>query len=253
MKTTPIPPLCVLLSLAALLGLLPGCEEPGSNREEPRPAAARAPASPPEAKKTLLAPNVWLEVQGKRRRVVLSGEICLREGALELLMCRKNTKEHEAIVTADLDGRDIHKALNVAGATEGSPVRYRPKFQPAKGTAIRVWIQYEDKDKGKLVTVNARDWVKNMKTGKVLETDWVFAGSYLVDNPLDPKKPKYYLANDGDLICVSNFETAMLDVPIASSKDDADREYIAFTERIPPVGTKVAVILEPLLEEKKDR
>jgi hypothetical protein len=234
---------------AALLGMVLGCEEQGG-REEPRPAVARAPvSSTPEAKKTLLAPNVWLEVQGKHRRVILSGEICLREGALELLMCRKATKEHEAIVTADVDGRDVHKALNVAGANEGSPVRYRPKFQPAKGTAIRVLIQYEDKA-GKVVTVNGRDWVKNMKTGKTLETDWVFAGSYLVDNPLDPKKPKQYLANDGDLICVSNFETAMLDVPIASSKDDADREYVAFTERIPPLGTKVSIILEPLPEKK---
>jgi hypothetical protein len=253
MNTSRVSPRRVIVSIgAALLGLIVGCEEAG-DPATPRPAAARAPVPTPEAKKTLLAPNVWLEIQGKQRRVVLSGEICLREGALELLMCRKATKEHESIVSADVDGRDVHKALNVAGATEGSPVRYRPKFQPAKGTAIRVLIQYEDKAKGKLVTVNARDWVKNMKSGKTLETDWVFAGSYLIDNPLDPKKPKHYLANDGDLICVSNFETAMLDVPIASSKDDADREYVAFTERIPPLGTKVAIILEPLPEEKKDR
>jgi hypothetical protein len=106
-----------------------------------------------------------------------------------------------------------------------------------------------DKD-NKLVTVPARSWVKNMNTGKELDTDWVFAGSRLVDNPLDPGK-KRYLANDGDLICVSNFETALLDLPIKSPKDNADLVFVAFTERIPPLETKVVVILEPVLEAKK--
>jgi hypothetical protein len=240
-----------LQALAGLTILLAvGCEGPGAGHETPaaRPAAAGAPE--PEAKKVLVAPNVWLEVQGKRRRVILSASICLREGALELLLCRKNTKEHESVLDADVDGRKVHEALILAGATDGSPVTYRPKFRPPQGTPIRITVEYADK--GKTVTADARDWVKNVKTGKRLETDWVFAGSLLVDNPFDPKKPKIYLAHDsGDLICVSNFETAMLDVPIASSKDDADRVYVAFTEHIPPLDTKVSVFLEPVVEKKK--
>src|SRR5262249_62159967 len=67
----------------------------------------------------------------------------------------------------------------------------------------------------------------------------------LVNNPLDPKK-KVYLANDGDVICVSNFETALLDLPIKSPKDNADLVYVAHTSRIPPPETKVVVVLEPL-------
>jgi hypothetical protein len=78
---------------------------------------------------------------------------------------------------------------------------------------------------------------------KDLDIDWVFAGSRLVDVPFEQGK-KHYLANDGDVICVSNFETAMLDLPIKSPKDNADLAFEANTARIPPKDTRVTVILE---------
>jgi hypothetical protein len=226
--------------LAALLGL--GCADVAADR------ADKAEPEPP-AKKVKVGPNVELEVQGKKRRVLVSATVCLRKGQLEQLLCRKNTKEHEAILSADVDARKIHEALILAGAVEGSPVRFVPRYRPASGTPIKISLRYEEK--GKQVTVSARSWVKNAKTGQDLDSDWVFAGSQLVPNPFDKTKPKMYLANDGDVICVSNFETAMLDLPIRSSKDAADLAYEAHTERIPPVDTKVTVILEPVPPKKK--
>jgi hypothetical protein len=59
------------------------------------------------------------------------------------------------------------------------------------------------------------------------------------------------MANDGDLICVANFESAMLDIPVNSPASDDHRAFIANTERIPPLGTPVRVILEPVLQQKK--
>lgn len=248
MTTRALLPFLRLFTVCALMAPFgPGCESAPPDREEPKPKAA---AQEPEAKRTLLGPNVFLEVQGKRRRVLLSAEVCLRRGALELFLCRKDSKEHEAVVHADVDGRDVHKALLAAGADPGSPVRYVPKYAPARGTPIKVGVEYEEM--GKRVTRNAREWVRNSRTGKELDVDWVFAGSVLVDN-IDTTKPKIYLANDGDMICVSNFEDAMLDLPVNSSKDNADLSFEAFTERIPPVGTKVVVTLEPLPEAKKGK
>jgi hypothetical protein len=218
------------------------------DREEPKPKAAEP---EPEAKRTLLGPNVFLEVQGKRRRVLISAEVCLRKGGLELLMCRKDSKEHESIVHADVDGRDVHKALLAAGAEAGSPVQYVPKFATPRGSSIKIGVEYEER--GKKVTKNAREWVRYSNTGKELDVDWVFAGSLLLADPSDTTKPKVYLANGGDMICVSNFEDAMLDLPINSSKEDAERSFEAFTERIPPIGTKVVLTLEPLPAEKKGK
>lgn len=203
-----------------------------------------------EVKQVKAGRNVTVEFEGKiPRRVLVEAEVCLREGQLEQLLCRRQTKEHEAILTADVDGRDIHKALLAAGAKPGKPVKYDPVYEPATGDRIKVSVRYEDK--GKQVTIPAQDWIQSMKTKKPMAIDWVFAGSRFVPDPFDPKRPDYYLANDGDLICVSNFPSALLDLPVNSPKDNADLAFVAFTERIPPEKTKVIVILEPVPEERK--
>jgi hypothetical protein len=86
---------------------------------------------------------------------------------------------------------------------------------------------------------------------KDLETDWVFAGSRFIKNEEEPSKPDIYLANDGDLLCLCNMESALMDLPIASPKALAERVYEANTDRVPPKDTKVTVILEPVPDPKK--
>lgn len=227
----------LLTSAVVLVGL--GCDAPetSSPSKEPTPA-----------KKSALGKNVWFEVQGGQRRVLINASICLREGQLEELLCRTNTKEHEAILAADVDARMIHAALEAAGAKAGAPVKFDPKFVPPTGTRVKITLQYE-KD-GKLVTVPAQHWIRDVKTRKDLDQDWVFAGSQLVPNPDDPKKPPFYRANEGDVICVINRDNALLDLPIYSPKALDDRIFEAHTERIPPLNTKVVVILEPMAEKK---
>src|SRR5262249_1524668 len=162
---------------------------------------------------------------------------------------RKDKKEHEAILTADVDARDIHRALVLTHVDPGSTVKFQPKYVAPTGPRIKVTLEYEDK--GKKVSVPAQQWIRDQKTGKDLDVDWVFAGSRLVDNPLDPKAPPFYLANDGDVICVSNFEGALLDLPIGSPNLDAERNCEADSERIPARGTPVVIILEPIPDKKK--
>ena len=72
----------------------------------------------------------------------------------------------------------------------------------------------------------------------------------MFDNPDDPKNP-IYLANQGDVICLSNFNTAMLDLPIESSQKAADLLFEAWTDRIPPIGTRVTVVLEVVGERQE--
>ena len=85
-----------------------------------------------------------------------------------------------------------------------------------------------------------------------LDVDWVFAGSIFTPDPFDTKAPPLYAANDGDVICLANFETAMLDLPILSSKDvgGGDLVFEAWTDRIPPVERR-SLILDPVLTAKK--
>jgi len=237
--TTPLPGVVSGLLMAAVLACPFGC------RAEP-PAETK---KPPEAKKVTVGKNVSLVIQGDKRSVHIDSIVCLREGPLEQLLTIRYKKEHEAILAAEIDGRDLHKALLLAGAEVGSPVQYQPKFKTPTGTKIKVYVQWEEK--GKVRREPAQKWVQNFMTKKELDSDWVFAGSRFVKN-LDPDKPDYYLANDGDVICVANFESALLDLPFNSSKVDAERSFVAFTERIPDKDTKVKIILEPVLEKKKD-
>lgn len=216
---------------------------------EPPDEPAKKPAQAPDAKRAEFGKNVWLETRGSERRVILESRVCLREGMLELLLCRQQTKEHESILSAEIDARMVHAALLAAGALPGAPVRYQPDFKPASGTRIRVTLEY--KDRGKTVTIPAQRWVLNSATKKELAHDWVFAGSQFVPS-LEDKDKTYYLAQaTGDVICISNFDSAMLDLPINSPKDNNELAFEAHTELIPPLETKVTVILELVLEPKK--
>lgn len=202
-----------------------------------------------EAKKVKVGKNVTLEIQGGKRRVLVNAFVCLRKGQLEQLLTRKRTKEHEAVLAAEIDARDVHAALTLAGAEPGSPVQFGPKFAPPRGTTIKITLEY--KENGKTVRVPAQQWVRNVKSKKDLKSDWVFGGSVLLPDPMDKTKPPFYAANDGDVICLANFDTAMLDVPFVSTKENADLTFEAHTERIPALETPVTVILEPILTKKK--
>ncbi len=83
---------------------------------------------------------------------------------------------------------------------------------------------------------------------KQLDAGWVFVGSgYYVDEKTGRKS---YLAEGGDLICVSNFPDSMLDLAIKSTdKQDEGLLFEAWTERIPPKGTEVTMELVPRFEK----
>ena len=87
-----------------------------------------------------------------------------------------------------------------------------------------------------------------MRTEREMSQPWVFAGSRFWKD--EETGEQYYQAEGGDLICVSNFGTAMLDIPIESSQSNLELAFAAFTERIPPLGAPVRLILKPKLEER---
>ena len=72
----------------------------------------------------------------------------------------------------------------------------------------------------------------------------------LLPDPDNKDRPPFYAANSGDVICVSNFESALLDLPINSPKDNSELNFEAHKERIPPLDTKVTIILEPVPDQK---
>jgi hypothetical protein len=255
-----------LLVGVGLFGMFGYCQLPERSEAQERAPAAARPAAPtpaataptgddvppardvppagdkvPEYLKRL-SPNhdVWLDT--KRKAVVIDGEVCLREGQLEMFACPKGTKEHESIVSLNCLPQDVHAGLLAAGAKTGTPVKFDPKYAPATGDVIDVYVLWRDA-KGEKHQVKAQEWIKHAKTEKAMEYDWVFAGSGFWTEEETGKR--HYQANGGDFICVSNFPTATLDLPVESSQANSELLFHAFTENIPPKGTKVRLVLKP--------
>lgn len=241
----------------------------------------------------------------KKKRLLLKTKVCLQEGVLEMLCCKKQTKEHESILSIDSQATAIHAGLLAIGAKVGSPVEFTPKFQPPKGQKLNIILEWKDKD-GKLQREKAQSWVRTatsryfsakldaLPEGVVIDkkselryddkykeliwfgqmtkqirddflskssnkqyqaaikkfyketqpremnADWIFAGSgFSID---EMTGEKFYHAESGDLICVANFPTAIIDVNIASSASgEANLLFEANKDKIPPRDTPVTI------------
>jgi hypothetical protein len=210
--------------------------------------ATELPKLPPPEGATQLSPKFDVWVDSAKGVVIIDGRIALRRGMLEMFSCTRNTKEHESIVAADAQAFLVHAGLLRLGAEVGHPVQFMPEFKPPAGTEIDIEVVWHDAN-GKERTARAQDWIRDMKTGKEMSYPWVFAGSRFWTDPENGRQ--YYQAEGGDFICVSNFGTAMLDVPVKSSQSNDELEFEAWTDRIPPLGTPVRMLLKPKLEKGK--
>jgi hypothetical protein len=191
--------------------------------------------------------DVWVDY--KQKQVIAGGRICLREGMLEMFACPKGTKEHESIVSVNTPARYVHAALVALGAQPGPPVQFEPTYKPAQGTEVVVEVLWKD-EHGDEHRVKAQQWVKHLKTGKELEYPWVFAGSGFWTD--EAGKEQFYCGDGGEFVCVSNFSTATLDLPVESSAANDTLMFAAYTERIPPRDTPVLLILTPKLAKTEN-
>ncbi len=189
--------------------------------------------------------SIWIDL--KRKWVVVDGWVCLREGELEMFACTVGTKEHESVITLKTKSRLVHASLLAVGAKIGNTVKFSPEYKAASGTVIDIIVLWKDKDEKKHA-VPGQQWVKHHRSGKSLEYPWVFAGSGFFKDELSMSE--IYYGDGGDLLCVSNFSSATMDLPVQSSKDNNDLLYQARTASIPPVQTSVRMVMIPRLKEK---
>lgn len=191
----------------------------------------------PDLKRLSTKEEVWVDPQA--REVIVGGSIALDKGPIEFFACPKGTKEHESIVATKASARLVHAGLLAIGLEPGKPVSFDPEYTAAMGPRIRVRMRWTDAD-GKAQVTDAQQWIRDTRTGKAMASDWVFAGSSFWTDPTDGQE--YYQADGGDLICVSNFPTAMLDLPVESSQSNEALLFEAFEGRVPPRDTDVEIL-----------
>ena len=219
---------------------------PPDNRPVDGEATDRPPRlPPPEGAKPLFKDGDFAAWVDPRRGVVLiDGQVTLRAGPLEMFACLQRTKEHESVIAVNTQAFPIHAALLALGAEPGHPVQFQPKFAPPAGTEIDIEVRWRDTE-GQWQSARAQEWVRDVNTGEALKNSWVFAGSMFWTDPKTGRQ--FYQAEGGDFICVSNFGSAMLDLPIESTQTNQGLFFEAFTEQIPPLGTPVRLVLKPRL------
>ena len=183
--------------------------------------------------------EVW--VDSKAKECIVAGYICQDENALEMFACPRGTKEHESVVAVNSSSEVVHMALLLTGVDKGKPVQWAPDYVPASGPVIEIMLLWKDEKTGKTIRRNAKEMVVNVETKKEMQHDWVFGGSQVVEHD----GQAIYYANAGELVCLSNFSTATMDVPIQSTDAANGLLFGANKEKIPELGTKVYMIFRP--------
>lgn len=161
---------------------------------------------------------------------------------LEVLVCAPDSREHEAMVMADIRPSHIHAALIAIGAEPGSPgglvwTGERFEMREPGGPAIAVRIAPEAEP---LVWTDARDWFTTQPRTN-LHTRWLFTGSALDGD-------SYRADTDGTIVGLVSFAAEVVGMAPAISEVDAERgfDFLPVPDRVPPFGTRVIVELQLL-------
>ncbi len=189
----------------------------------------------------------YVVINRKDKTVTIDGFVCLREGFLELFACGNRIREHEAIVSLLARPLHINVGLMLLGAKPGNPVTVARDgtFLPPAGAVFRVFVEYEEG--GKTLRKEAHEWMDDADTEEMAKPQkWVFCGSEM-------NKGHFGADYEGTVVCVSNFVTAMLDLPYESSDRTSELMFMARTKNIPELGTKVKLILQATGEVVKGK
>lgn len=184
--------------------------------------------------------EIWIDFE--KKQVIAGGNICMQAGPLEVFACPRHTKEHEAVISVNALSSGIHAALLAIGSEPGEPVKWDAKYVKATGPTVEIDIIWMG-DGDKVVTVPAQELVRNTRTGKTMSESWVFGGSQEFKDEETGKT--YYYGDSGEMVCLSNFSTAMLDVPLKSSDANEGLLFEANPDAVPPIGTKVYMVFKP--------
>lgn len=255
----------IALAVAALPALadpqaaVSGNPGPQAGGDSPKPPVATL----AQALQALKLPGVVINPE--RRCVDIEASICLNQGALELIACTKDTKEHESIIVVAARPLHIHTALLLIGARNGNPAMRRAINEeqtrwvdlPPRGDLIEVLLEFKDSE-GKLVERPISDFItRGDEYGDVpgasprpdapdapaarFPDTFIFAGSQLLG---DGKTPRQYLAElSGNVISIATFGDELLCLPDVQSHENGALMWQVDSTHLPAVGSKITLRL----------
>ena len=214
---------------------------------EPKPASAAAPATPAKAKPVRFS---HLTIDPTAGEIRIAATVAGAEYSLEFFLVSGEEKAYESVLKTPAKPWQVHAGLLMLGLTPGVPGRYHgDTYIPPRGAALGISLRWTD-SAGKKHEIPASDWLS--LTGKAPKgktpakpKSWVFLGSVV-------QADGRYLADAvTGIIAVANLDSAVIDVPFTSTRTMNLREFVLNKKAIPPVGTKVEVVIRPLPGGKK--
>jgi hypothetical protein len=131
----------------------------------------------------------------------------------------------------------VFQAMGLIGIEPGSPMGYdetAEKWFPPTGDPLRVQVGYLAGDTPRVEPIEA--WLRGVETqlppGSL---PWVFAGSRTLEDG------EFAADDEGTVLCVVDFDTALITVGALHSADNEELWLEANTDAIPPVGTPVVI------------
>jgi hypothetical protein len=198
-------------------------DKPPAKGDETAPAA-NEPAEPLEervGKATALNTQKSVLIDKANGRLYLKTKVCLREGLLEMFLCKAKSKEHESIVSIDSNADIIHGGLLALGAKAVHPVQFQPTYSPPEGSKIDVWANWTDAD-GKAHRMRAQDWIRGLTRRYYSEKIGPLPAGLEIPKDSDLK----YIAIDEELIWFGPMSDEQQEKLLNLSKNEAYQKAI---------------------------
>ncbi len=196
-----------------------------------------SPSVEPASQAKPFAPGVRINWQ--ERAVEFDVEIVLRRGPLELLACSPRTREHESILRVRAQPMHIFQAMGLIGLEPGLPLHYdenHDRWIAPTGESLELEVCCRDGEQDSFAPVER--WLLDVRRGRPPERlDWVFAGSRTFDNG------RFGADVDGTVICVVDFDTALIGLGSLHTADNEGLWLAANTEAIPPAGSSCTLLI----------
>lgn len=185
--------------------------------------------------------------------VEIEAHSCLKNGWLEQIACSPNTREYEALLVVETAPQQIHASLLMAGFQPGSPGSWAwegdvVSFTPPTGDALDVLVRYAGPS-GETIEEPVRNWIADhLGQASFPAEPWIFAGSRFAPNPPRMGPGEHYVADmTGSIIGLVTFGDEVIGFSRVLSGDSAVQspEWEVATDRVPPLGTPVTLILRP--------
>ncbi len=184
----------------------------------------------------------------KTREIRFPTTVNMADGLIEYVIVLEKGKVHEALLLTTASPTHLNVALTLLRyapsrelfpmiAATGHPTGIYQETPAAVKAAARITIELEWNDSGTIRRVPLNEWLQNPDNETALAAGpWLYTGSGFSEG-------KYIPELTGDILAIMVDPHAVINCPGSDNYDQA--HWHAFSERIPPVGTKVSVVITP--------